>query len=206
MSQTGVPFLVKRSLDVTVAAVGLAVLAPVFLGVALVVRLTLGKPVFFRQVRIGQWCRPFTLVKFRTMVDARDELGQLLPDEVRLRRVGRALRASTLDELPQLWNVLRGELSLVGPRPLLPEYVRLYSPEQLRRHEVVPGVTGWAQVNGRNALGWADRFRHDVWYVDNWSVMLDLKILIMTISQVLGRSGISAEGHATMPNFQGDVV
>jgi sugar transferase EpsL len=206
VSQTGLPFLVKRSFDVTVAAVGLVVLAPVFVAIALVVRLTLGKPVFFRQVRIGQWCRPFTLVKFRTMVDARDALGQLLPDEDRLRRVGRAMRASTLDELPQLWNVLRGELSLVGPRPLLPEYVPLYSPEQIRRHEVVPGVTGWAQVNGRNALGWADRFRHDVWYVDNWSVMLDVKILIRTISQVLGRSGINAEGHATMPNFQGDVV
>lgn len=196
--------MVKRSIDWTVAAVGLVVLSPVLAATAVVIRLTLGSPVLFRQARIGHQCRPFTLVKFRTMTDKRDDGGRLLPDELRLPPVGRAIRSLTLDELPQLWNVLRGDLSLVGPRPLLPEYLALYSPEQARRHEVLPGITGWAQVNGRNAVAWPDRFRFDVWYVDNWSVLLDMKILAMTVSQVVRRSGISAEGHATMPRFRGE--
>src|SRR5690606_3092583 len=144
-----------------------------------------------------------TMYKFRTMTDARDENGRLLPDEQRLTKFGRFLRSTSLDELPELFNVLKGDMSLVGPRPLLMEYLPLYTPEQARRHEVRPGITGWAQVNGRNAISWEEKFKYDVWYVDNWSLWLDLKILFMTIVAVLRRNGISAEGHATMPVFRG---
>lgn len=193
----------KRLLDVILASVGLVLLAPFMLFLALLVRLRLGSPVLFRQTRPGLHGKPFTMFKFRTMTDARDDDGNLLPDDQRLPRFGRLLRATSLDELPELWNVLKGDMSLVGPRPLLMEYLPLYTPEQARRNEVRPGITGWAQVNGRNALSWDDRFRLDVWYVDNHSIWLDLKILFLTVKKVLVREGISADGEATMSKFQG---
>jgi lipopolysaccharide/colanic/teichoic acid biosynthesis glycosyltransferase len=157
----------------------------------------------FRQTRIGLHGRPFTLYKFKTMRDARPSQDGMATDAVRLTRLGRFLRATSLDELPTLWNVIKGDMRLVGPRPLLPEYLPLYTPEQMRRHEVKPGITGWAQVNGRNAISWEEKFRLDVWYVDNRSMLLDLKIIWMTIWQVFARTGISAKGHATMPPFGG---
>jgi lipopolysaccharide/colanic/teichoic acid biosynthesis glycosyltransferase len=193
----------KRILDATAAAVGLVVLAPVLAATALAVRVGIGSPVLFRQVRPGLHGRPFRMLKFRTMRDAADASGQPLPDAERLTRLGRFLRSTSLDELPELWNVLRGEMSLVGPRPLLMEYLPLYSPEQARRHEVRPGITGWAQVNGRNAIGWDERFRLDVWYVDHRSLRLDLRILLMTLKKVFAREGISQEGQATMERFAG---
>ena len=193
----------KRLLDVILASVGLVLLAPFMLFLALLVRLRLGSPVLFSQTRPGLDGKPFTMFKFRTMTDARDGDGNLLPDDQRLPRFGRLLRATSLDELPELWNVLKGDMSLVGPRPLLMEYLPLYTPEQARRNEVRPGITGWAQVNGRNALSWDDRFRLDVWYVDNHSIWLDLKILFLTVKKVLVREGISAEGEATMSKFKG---
>ena len=191
----------KRTIDVLGAAGGLIALAPVLLLIALAVRRSLGSPVLFRQIRAGRHGDPFELLKFRTMTEARDAAGQPLPDERRLTRLGGWLRATSLDELPELINVLRGDMSLVGPRPLLPEYLPHYSAEQARRHEVRPGLTGWAAVQGRNALSWQRRLALDVWYVDNWSLGLDLKILLMTAIKVLKREGISAEGHATMPRF-----
>lgn len=163
----------------------------------------LGSPVFFRQVRSGLHGQPFEMVKFRTMTDERGSDGELLPDAVRLTPFGRWLRATSLDELPELWNVLKGDMSLVGPRPLLMEYLPLYTPTQARRHEVRPGITGWAQVNGRNAQSWDERFSLDIWYVDNHSILLDLRILWMTVRKVLLREGISAKGEATMPKFRG---
>jgi lipopolysaccharide/colanic/teichoic acid biosynthesis glycosyltransferase len=169
--------------------------------VGALIRVVEGPPVFFRQMRPGYKGRPFELMKFRTMSDARDESGELLPDDRRIGRLGGFLRRTSLDELPEMINVVRGEMSLVGPRPLLMEYLGRYSPEQSRRHDVPPGITGWAQVNGRNALSWDDKFALDIWYVDNHSVALDLKILGKTIGKVLSREGISAEGHATMPKF-----
>jgi lipopolysaccharide/colanic/teichoic acid biosynthesis glycosyltransferase len=168
------------------------------------VRRKLGNPVLFTQVRPGLHGKPFRMVKFRTMTDERDANGALLPDVQRLTPFGRFLRASSLDELPELWNVLRGEMSLVGPRPLLMEYLPLYSTQQSRRHEVRPGITGWAQVNGRNAISWADKFELDVWYVDHRSLLLDIRILWLTVRKVLVRDGISAAGEATMPRFEGD--
>lgn len=195
--------MVKRLFDVVVSALLLIVLAPVILLLAFLVRLFLGSPVLFKQVRPGLHGRPFTMYKFRTMTDERDDQGRLLPDEQRLTRLGRFLRSTSLDELPELFNVLKGDMSLVGPRPLLMEYLPLYTPEQARRHEVRPGITGWAQVNGRNAITWEEKFKYDVWYVDNWSFWLDIKILLLTILAVLRREGISAEGHATMPVFRG---
>ena len=168
------------------------------------VRRKLGSPVLFRQVRPGLHGRPFMMVKFRTMTDEHGADGELLPDAQRLTPFGRFLRAASLDELPELWNVLRGEMSLVGPRPLLMEYLPLYSPEQARRHEVRPGITGWAQVNGRNALSWEERFKLDVWYVDHRSLWLDLRILWLTVRKVIVREGISAQGEATMPRFTGN--
>ncbi len=193
----------KRSLDVLLATSGLLVLSPLLALLALVVRLNMGTPVLFRQVRPGYKGRPFTTLKFRTMTDAHDACGNLLPDAKRLTRMGRWLRRSSLDELPELWNVLRGEMSLVGPRPLLMEYLERYTPEQMRRHEMRPGITGWAQVNGRNALTWEDKFRLDVWYVDHCSLALDLRIILRTILSVLLQQGISQQGHATMPEFMG---
>jgi lipopolysaccharide/colanic/teichoic acid biosynthesis glycosyltransferase len=169
----------------------------------LLVRVNMGAPVLFHQERPGLHGRPFILYKFRTMRDLRDVEGRLLPDEMRLTRLGRILRSTSLDELPELFNVLKGEMSLVGPRPLLMEYLNRYTPEQARRHEVKPGITGWAQVNGRNAITWEEKFKLDVWYVDNWNLGLDLKILGLTLIKVLKREGISAGGHATMPEFRG---
>ena len=195
--------IVKRTLDVSVALVGLILLLPILLAVAAAVRLTLGSPVIFRQLRPGLHGRPFMLLKFCTMNDRRDVNGQLLPDELRLTRLGRFLRATSLDELPQLWNVLRGDMSLVGPRPLLMEYLPLYTPDQARRLEVRPGVTGLAQVSGRNELDWAERLRLDVWYVDNRSTLLDLKILLRTVGKVLTGAGIHQRGHVTMERFTG---
>ena len=192
----------KRLFDVLVAGVGLSLLAPL-LAAALAVRLWLGAPVLFRQVRPGRNGRPFVLYKFRTMRDAVDQHGDPLPDADRLTRLGWFLRSTSLDELPELWNVLRGDMSLVGPRPLLMEYLPLYTPEQARRHRVRPGITGWAQVNGRNALTWDERLALDVWYVDNRSLRLDLRILLLTVWQVFARVGIHQEGHATMERFRG---
>jgi lipopolysaccharide/colanic/teichoic acid biosynthesis glycosyltransferase len=194
----------KRPIDVLLSALGLVALAPVMAGVAAAVAVALGRPVFFRQVRPGLHGKPFRLIKFRTMLDAVDSDGNPLDDSERLTRFGRFLRASSLDELPELWNVLTGDMSLVGPRPLLMRYLPLYSPEQARRHDVRPGLTGWSQVNGRNALSWPDKLALDVWYVDNRSFKLDLRILFMTVAKVLSRSGIAAEGSETMPEFRGD--
>lgn len=193
----------KRLMDVLLAGLALLVLGLPLSLLACLVRLRLGSPVLFRQVRPGLHGRPFTLVKFRTMTDARGQDGALLPDAQRLGSFGSMLRSSSLDELPELWNVLRGDMSLVGPRPLLMEYLSLYSPEQARRHEVRPGITGWAQVNGRNALSWDERFSLDVWYVQHRTLRLDLQILWLTVRKVLTREGISAKGEATMPKFTG---
>ena len=193
----------KRFFDFSATALGLLVLALPLLLLALLVRTKLGSPVFFRQTRPGLHGKPFEMVKFRTMTDARDTTGSLLPDSERLPPFGRFLRASSLDELPELWNVLKGEMSLVGPRPLLMEYLPLYTPEQYRRHEVRPGITGWAQVNGRNAISWEEKFALDVWYVQNQSFWLDVKILWLTVKKVLVRDGISAAGEATMAKFTG---
>ena len=179
------------------------VLFPVLLALAAAVRFTIGKPVLFRQQRPGFAGQTFTLYKFRTMNDARGEQGQLLPDGMRLTEFGKFMRRTSLDELPALWNVAKGEMSLVGPRPLLIQYLPLYSAEQARRHEVKPGVTGWAQVNGRNALSWDEKFNLDVWYVDNHSLLLDVKIIALTILKVFRREGITHDGHATMPPFTG---
>jgi len=205
---TGLPwfcgaFLMQRIFDILAASVGLIVFSPVLIVVAILVGRHMGRPVLFRQVRPGLHGVPFRMVKFRSMRDAVDANGVPLSDAERLTRLGRFLRASSLDELPELWNVLKGEMSLVGPRPLLMEYLPLYSPEQARRHEVRPGVTGWAQVNGRNALSWEEKFALDLWYVENRSLWLDLKIVWMTIRKVIKRDGISAEGEATMPKFTG---
>lgn len=194
----------KRIFDL-VLTLGTAPLWLPLVGViALLVRWRLGAPVFFRQVRPGMHGAPFVVVKFRTMRDAVDPDGQQLPDVERITRFGRTLRRTSLDELPELWNVLKGDMSLVGPRPLLMEYLPLYSPMQARRHEVRPGITGWVQVNGRNALSWGEKFRLDVWYVDNHSLWLDLKILWLTAKAVAQRDGISHAGEATMPRFLGD--
>lgn len=195
--------MLKRMFDMLVAALALIVFAPVLAGVAVAVAYRLGRPVLFRQIRPGLHGRLFEMVKFRTMCDARNRDGASLPDDQRLTPFGVWLRSASLDELPELWNVLKGDMSLVGPRPLLVEYLSLYTSEQARRHDVRPGVTGWAQVNGRNALSWDDKFRLDVWYVDNRSFWLDLKILFLTVKRVFAREGISAAGEATMPKFTG---
>ena len=194
----------KRILDTIGAVVGLMMLSPVLAVVAVMIRRKMGKPVLFSQIRPGLQNRPFKMIKFRTMRDAIDANGDPLPDSERLTRLGQFMRSSSLDELPELWNVLKGEMSLVGPRPLLMEYLPLYSPEQARRHEVRPGVTGWAQVNGRNAISWDEKFELDVWYVDNRTLWLDLKIIWLTIRKVFKRDGISAAGEATMPKFTGN--
>jgi sugar transferase EpsL len=193
----------KRALDLVILLIASPVVLSVAPVVALFVRLRMGGPVLFRQVRPGYEAKPFRLIKFRTMNAASDEKGPL-PDEKRLTTLGRLLRNFSLDEIPQLWNILKGEMSLVGPRPLFMKYLDLYTPEQARRHEVKPGLTGWAQVNGRNAVSWEERFRLDVWYVDHWSIWLDIKIIGKTIRKVYLREGISNEGHATMPEFTGN--
>lgn len=195
----------KRMLDLIVGGVAVVLLLPVLLVVALLVRLLLGSPVLFSQQRPGLAGRPFVMLKFRTMSDARDSNGELLPDQLRLGRFGQWLRASSVDELPELLNVLAGDMSLVGPRPLLMDYLPLYSPVQRRRHEVRPGLTGWAQVNGRNAITWEEKFALDVWYVDNWSLFLDLRIMLMTVGKVVTGAGVSQQGQATMERFHGTV-
>ena len=196
--------LVKRLLDIIIAAAALVLLSPVLLLLAWQIRRKLGTPVLFRQVRPGRGGIPFVMYKFRTMRDAADENGRPLPDAERLTPFGRKLRAASLDELPELWNVLKGDMSLVGPRPLLMEYLPLYNAEQRRRHLVRPGITGWAQVNGRNAISWPEKFRLDVWYVENRSLLLDIKILFLTVKKVLDRSGINSEGEATVTKFTGN--
>lgn len=193
----------KRLFDVVVSALVLLVASPLLLLVVLVLRLTLGSPVLFRQERPGLGGKPFTILKFRTMTDQRDSSGALLDDAQRLTPLGKFLRRTSLDELPELVNVLRGDMSLVGPRPLLMRYLPRYTPEQARRHEARPGITGWAQVNGRNALSWEQKFALDVWYVDHRTFLLDLKILFLTAWKVLKREGISQDGHATMSEFYG---
>lgn len=193
----------KRIFDIVFALILLVVLAPLLLLLVVLIRYKLGSPVFFSQLRPGYNGRLFQMYKFRSMTDERDKYGHLLQDDIRLTSFGRKLRTSSLDELPELFNIIRGEMSFVGPRPLLPEYLSLYNQEQARRHEVRPGITGWAQINGRNAISWEDKFKLDVWYVDNHSFWLDLKILLLTIKKVLIKEGISANDHVTMPKFEG---
>ena len=194
---------IKRILDAGFSALGLLVLSPVMLVTAVLVKKNLGSPVIFCQPRPGRDGKVFNLYKFRTMKDARDANGEMLPDEARLTAFGKALRSTSLDELPELWNILKGDMSLVGPRPLLVKYLPRYNDEQRRRHDVRPGLTGWAQVNGRNNITWEEKFQHDVWYVDHVSLLLDARILLMTVGKILRREGISAEGSATMEEFMG---
>ena len=202
--QHGWPRAVKVAGDRLVAALALVVLSPLFVLLALLIRVLLGRGVLFRQRRPGLHGRPFTVVKFRTMLEGRDTAGRLLPDAQRLTRFGAWLRSTSLDELPELWNVLCGEMSIVGPRPLLMQYLGRYSPEQARRHDVLPGITGWAQINGRNAISWQQRFELDVWYVDHWSLWLDVKILLATFGRIFRRDGIARAGHATTTEFMGN--
>ena len=194
----------KRLMDVCLALITLFLLGIPMLILAISIFSRLGTPILFRQQRPGLHGKIFEMIKFRSMQEARDKDGNLLPDSERLTEFGRWLRSTSLDELPELWNVLRGEMSLVGPRPLLMEYLPLYSPEQARRHDVRPGITGWAQVNGRNAISWEEKFELDVWYVDHQSLWLDLRILFLTVKNVIARHGISADGEATMPKFSGN--
>jgi sugar transferase EpsL len=201
---TGMP-VSKRIFDLIATSLGLLLLSPILLLTALFVRIFLGDPVLFRQKRPGYKGRPFYVQKFRTMTDVTDSAGNLLPDSQRLTRLGRFLRATSLDELPELFDILSGQMSLVGPRPLLMEYLEKYSPEQMRRHDVYPGLTGWAQINGRNTTDWSDRFAMDVWYVDHWSLWLDIKIILVTIWKVLKREGVNQPGQATVENFKGNL-
>lgn len=195
--------IVKRLIDGFASAFGLLVLMPLLVALSALVLIYHGRPILFDQTRPGLNGRSFRMLKFRTMRDAFDGNGNPLPDSERITKFGAFLRATSLDELPELWNVLKGEMSLVGPRPLLMEYLDLYTPEQARRHEVRPGITGWAQVNGRNAISWEEKFKLDVWYVDNRSLWLDVKILFMTVKKVFVREGISADGHVTIEKFKG---
>ena len=197
-------FSLKRLFDIFASFFGLLILSPVIAIVAWQINRKLGSPVLFRQVRPGKDGKPFEMIKFRTMLDAVDANGQPLPDDQRMTPFGNFLRSTSLDELPELWNVLKGDMSLVGPRPLLMEYLPLYSAEQYRRHEARPGVTGWAQINGRNDLGWPERFKLDIWYVDNRSFLLDMKILFLTIKKVFVREGVSSKGSVTMEKFTGN--
>jgi sugar transferase EpsL len=191
----------KHLIDLLVASLAVFVLSPLLIAISLLIRWRIGSPILFRQTRPGLQGKAFVLYKFRTMTDARDAQGNLLPDAERLTAFGRFLRATSLDELPELINIIKGDMSIVGPRPLLMQYLNRYTPEQARRHEVRPGLTGWAQVNGRNAISWEEKFELDVWYVDNWSLWLDVKIILMTGWKVVKREGISAEGGATMGEF-----
>ncbi|AKR43503.1 sugar transferase [Methylophilus sp. TWE2] len=196
--------MVKRLMDVLLVILAFCLLWPLILGVALMVRWKLGTPVLFNQTRPGYLGKPFNIYKFRSMTDARSADGALLPDEIRLTRFGRLLRSTSLDELPNLWVIFKGDMSLVGPRPLLMEYLPLYNAQQARRHLVKPGLTGWAQVNGRNAISWQEKFALDAWYVDHQSLWLDIKIILLTIKKICVREGISAKGEATMPKFTGN--
>jgi sugar transferase EpsL len=200
---SGIP-LRKRIFDLFLTVPGLILISPLLAFTALLIRIRLGKPVLFRQLRPGYRAAPFEIYKFRTMIDARDSDGTLLPDEERLTRLGRFLRAASIDELPELFNVLRGEMSLVGPRPLLLQYLERYSPKQARRHDVLPGITGWAQIGGRNVISWTEKFERDVWYVDHWSLRLDMKILLLNFWKVIKREGISQPGYATAEEFMGN--
>lgn len=195
--------MIKRLFDIIISSLALIALTPLIIVTAWLIRKNLGSPVFFRQVRPGLNGQPFEMIKFRTMRDTISIEGEILPDSERVTSFGNKLRSTSLDELPELWNVLKGDMSLVGPRPLLMQYLPLYNNEQARRHEVRPGVTGWAQINGRNAISWEDKFRLDVWYVDNHSFWLDLKILLLTVKKVFFREGISADGHVTIAPFTG---
>lgn len=202
MFPPGVP-LTKRIFDLLLTSIGLLLISPLLVILAILVRLKLGAPVLFKQRRPGYRGKPFWIYKFRSMADLYDQEGNLLADELRLTKFGRFMRSASLDELPELFNVLKGEMSLVGPRPLLMQYLERYSPEQARRHEVLPGITGWAQIHGRNALTWEEKFRLDVWYVDHWSIGLDLRILAATLVKTARREGISQPGHATAEEFMG---
>ena len=202
---TGCSKLIKSILDKLVAAIALLFFSPILLTVAIAIYIRMGRPIFFTQPRPGKDSKIFSFYKFRTMTDERDVDGNLLPDAQRLTTVGQFLRKTSLDELPQLWNVLKGDMSLVGPRPLLVRYLNRYTPEQARRHQVKPGISGWVQVNGRNNRPWEEKFKLDVWYVDNWSLWLDLKILFLTVFKVLQQDGISQEGYTTSEEFQGQL-
>ncbi|MGE0084002.1 MAG: sugar transferase [Desulfococcaceae bacterium] len=193
----------KRLFDLILTIPAYFLLSPLMILIAAVIRVTMGKPIFFRQIRPGLHGKPFTIYKFRTMLNAYDKNGNPLPDKERLTRFGSFLRSSSLDELPELYNIIKGDMSIVGPRPLLMQYLERYSPEQARRHEVRSGLTGWAQINGRNALAWEEKFKMDVWYVDHQSLFLDMKIILMTIAKVIRREGITHPGHATAEEFAG---
>ena len=195
--------VVKRLIDIVCSGLGLIIISPILLIVAILIRIKLGAPIFFTQDRVGKDGRIFKMIKFRTMLDATDKWGELLPDEDRLTPFGKMIRSTSIDELPELINVFKCDMSLVGPRPLLVEYKELYSPEQFRRHEVRPGITGWAQVNGRNSISWKERFELDVEYVENFNLFMDIKILFMTVFKVLKKDGISQDGHVTMEKFNG---
>ena len=196
--------VVKRTIDIVCSGLGLIILSPILLITAILIRIKLGSPIFFTQDRVGKDGKVFKMIKFRTMLDAVDKWGEPLPDEERLTPFGKILRSTSIDELPELINVFKGDMSLVGPRPLLVEYIKLYSKEQFRRHEVRPGITGWAQVNGRNTLRWAEKFKLDIYYVDNFNIFFDIKILFMTLIKVIKREGISQEGSVTMEKFNGN--
>ncbi|QYE97360.1 sugar transferase [Paraclostridium sordellii] len=196
--------IIKRTIDILASSIGLLVLSPVLIIVGTLIRIKLGSPIFFTQDRLGKDGKVFKMIKFRTMLDATDKWGEPLPDEDRLTPFGKALRSTSLDELPELVNVLKGDMSLVGPRPLLVEYLPLYSKEQMRRHEALPGITGWAQINGRNNISWAEKFKLDVWYVDNQSLLIDIKVLFLTIYKVVKRYDINQEGEATVEDFNGN--
>ena len=196
--------VVKRTIDIVCSGLGLIILSPILLITAILIRINLGSPIFFTQDRVGKDGKIFKMIKFRTMLDAVDKWGQPLPDEERMTPFGKLLRSTSIDELPELINVFKGDMSLVGPRPLLVEYIKLYSKEQFRRHEVRPGITGWAQVNGRNTLRWAEKFKLDIYYVDNFNIFFDIKILFMTLIKVIKREGISQEGSVTMEKFNGN--
>ncbi|MCX0371588.1 sugar transferase [Clostridium perfringens] len=195
--------LIKRLFDILFSLLALIIISPVFLIVALLVRINLGSPILFTQERVGLNNKVFKMYKFRTMKDGKNKNGELLPDNERLTKFGEKLRSTSLDELPELINILKGDMSLIGPRPLLVEYIPLYNNEQIKRHNVLPGLTGWAQVNGRNAISWSEKFKLDVWYVENWNLILDIKIFFLTIYKVFKRDGISEEGEVTMTKFNG---
>lgn len=195
---------VKTIFDVTLSLILLTIFLPLIMCIALITRFQLGAPILFKQLRPGKFGKPFVIWKFRTLKNTCDQFGELLPDELRMTFWGSFLRRFSIDELPELWNIIKGDMSLVGPRPLLIEYLPLYSDEQKRRHEVKPGITGWAQVNGRNAINWQEKFKLDVWYVDNCSFILDVKILFLTLYKVIRRESISAAGHVTSPKFEGN--
>jgi sugar transferase EpsL len=195
--------ILKRIIDLLGSLILIVILSPIFIMVAAMIRASMGSPIFFKQMRPGLHGKPFWIYKFRTMVDKRDEDGEMLPGDFRLTKLGSFLRKYSLDEIPQLFNVLKGDLSLVGPRPLLMNYLNLYTKEQARRHEVKPGITGWAQINGRNSISWEEKFQLDVWYVDNQSLLLDVKILLLTVKKVFMREGISTAGHHSMDDYKG---